>query len=113
MDGGRVRPSYRKGRYGIAPPTAPDTIAISVLQIKLPHNTIDRWHPRRFQPNGVSVKRQGDDHCRSDPSQCIASWQKTFCSAHKGERCTPPSAALVWWEGAIGTANNSSLCSSY
>ena len=80
--GGRVRPSYGQGRYGVVPPIALDIVAISVMQIRLPHHPIGRRHPRRFQPNAASVEEQGDDHCGSGPSRCFQSWKRTFRSAH-------------------------------
>ena len=60
---GRVRPSYGHGRYGVVPSRAPDIVAMSVLQIRLPHHTIGRRHPWRFPPNAASVVEQGDGHC--------------------------------------------------
>ena len=63
MDDGRVRPSYGQGRYGVVPPSAPDIVAMSVLQIQLPHHTVGRPHRWRFQLNAASGEEQGDDHC--------------------------------------------------
>ena len=103
----RVRPSYGQGRYGVVPLRAPNIVAISFLQIRLPHHTIGR---RRFPPNAASVKEQGDDHCGNEPSRCLQSWQRTFWSAHLGEMCTPPSAVRVGWEGATGAVDESSPC---
>ena len=61
MEGGRVRPSYGQGRYGVVPTRAPDIVDISVLQIRLHRYTIGRRHRRRFPANASSVEEQGDD----------------------------------------------------
>ena len=86
VEGGQVRPSYGQGRYGVVPPRALYIVAISVLQIWLPHHTIGSRRPQKFPPNAASVEEQGDDHCWSEPSRCLPSWKRTFQSAHKGER---------------------------
>ena len=39
--GGRVRPSYDHGRYGVVPPRALDIVAISIPPIRLSHHTDD------------------------------------------------------------------------
>ena len=113
MEGGRIRPSYCQGQYGVVPPRVPDIVAIIVQQIRLPLHTSGRRHPRRFP---ASVEEQGDDHCGGEPSRCVSSWQRTFRSAHQGETCTLPSAACVGFErggGATGTADVSSQCSCF
>ena len=63
VEGGQVRPSYGQGHYGVVTPKVPDIVAISVLQIRLPHHTISRWNPQRFAPNAASIEEQDDDHC--------------------------------------------------
>ena len=55
MEGGRVRPLYGQGRYGVDPQKAPNIVAISVLLIRLPHHTIRKRHPHRFPPNSASI----------------------------------------------------------
>ena len=94
----KLLPLYGQGRYGVVPPKALDIADICVLQIRILHHTFGRRHPQRFPPNAASFKEQVDDHCRSEPSQCVQSWQRTFRSAHQGEARTPPSAARVGWE---------------
>ena len=73
MEGGRVSPTYGQRRYGVVPPKAPDIVAISVLQIRLPHLTIGRRHSQRFPPNAASVEEQGDDHCGCEPRRGVQS----------------------------------------
>ena len=108
MEGGRVRPSYGQGRYGVVPPRAPFIASISVLQIPLPHNTIGRRRSRRFPSTAASDEEQGDDHCGSEPSRYVQSWQRAYRSAHQGETYTPQSAVRVGWQGATETADESS-----
>ena len=43
MEGGRVRPSFGQGRYGVVPPRAPVIVSICVLLIRLPHHKIAYW----------------------------------------------------------------------
>ena len=110
MEGGRVRPSHGQGRYGVAPPKTQVIVAICVLQIRLPHHSISRRHPRRFPTSAASDEEHGDDHCGSEPSRCVQSWQRTFRSAHQLVTCTPPSTSCVGWEGATVTVDESSPC---
>ena len=88
MEGGRVRPSCGKGRYGVVPPRAPDIVAMSVLQIRLPHHTIGRRHPGLLQPNAASVEEQLTSALVQEshfPRRFGTSWKMTFLSAHQGE----------------------------
>ena len=78
MEGGQVCPSYGQGRYCVIPPRAPDSVVICVMQIRLPHHTIGGRHPLRLSPNAASDEEQGDDHCGSERSRCVPSWQRTF-----------------------------------
>ena len=96
MEGGRVRPSYCQGLYGVIPPRASDIIAISVQQF----HTIGRRDPRRFLSTAASGKEQGDDHCGSEASRCVPFWQRMCQYAHRREICTHPTAIRVGWEGA-------------
>ena len=66
VEGGRVRPSYGQGRYGVVPPRALDIVAMCVMQIRLIHHTIGRRNPRRFPPNAASVDEHCDGHCGSE-----------------------------------------------
>ena len=84
VESGQFRPSYDQGRYCVVPSKAPGIVITSVRQIRLPHHTIGRYHPRRFPPNAASVETLGDDHCGSEPCQCIQLWQKSFRSVHQG-----------------------------
>ena len=98
MEDGQIRSSYGQSRYGVQT-RAPDIVDISVLQIRLSHDTIGGRHPWRFPPNAASIKMQCDDHCGSVPSRCIQSWEWIFRLAHLGETYIHPSAAHVGWEG--------------
>ena len=100
LDGGRVLPSHGQSRYCVVPSRAPDIVALSVVQIRLPHHTIYRRQSRRFPPNTTSIEEQVDDHCGSESSRRFLSWQSTFRSAHQGETCSPPSADHVRIDGS-------------
>ena len=117
VEGGRVRPSYIQGRYGVVPPKAPDIVAIIARLIRLQYHTIGRRHPRRLPPNATSVEEQSDDHCESDPCRCVQSLQMTFRSAHhliqplamdgRGAGTSDESSPSTWIECAVEL----SLCS--
>ena len=62
MEGGRVRQSHGLGRYCDIPPSAPDIVAIGVLQTLFYHHAIRKRHRRRFPPSAASVEEQGVDH---------------------------------------------------
>ena len=98
MEGGRIRPSYGQGRYGVVQSKAPDIACLCVLDILLHHHTIGRRRPWRFPPNAFNVVEQGDNHCESEPSRCVLSWQRTFRSGHQGVTGTP---LRVGWEGGV------------
>ena len=98
MEGGRVRPSYGQGRYGVVPPRVPDIAVICVLLIQFLHHTFGRRHPRRLSPNTAIVEEHGDDHSGSKPSRCALSLERTFLYGHHGKIYTPHLAARVEWE---------------
>ena len=85
VEGGRVRPSHGKGRYGVVSSKAPYIVAICVLQIRLPHHTIGRRHPLRSPPNAVSVEEQDDGHCGSEHS--VMAKDVSICSSSFSRSC--------------------------